>query len=149
VTSLTEDLNKARDKIANLLSTIDELQTADSAAQLATKRAERDLRESQERALRLEREIEGWKGLRFDRTPTVRSTGLRVPSYGSSVRGRRMVSGGSQAAAGPGAATREATAGARDGTPSREISRRDGTPLVESPAETMLSRKVSNTKGFL
>jgi len=130
VSSLTDDLNKSRDKIANLLSTIEELQTSDSAAQLATKRAERDLREQTERALRLEREVEGWKGLRFDRSPTVRSGTLRVPSYGSSVRGRRIASGGSQAPTGAGA--------------------REGTPALEAPlTETRLARKVSNTKGFL
>jgi myosin protein heavy chain len=64
---LTEDLNKARDKISNLLSTIDELQTSDSTNQLAAKRAERELREAKENALRLERELEGWKALKVER----------------------------------------------------------------------------------
>ncbi|RDI87036.1 hypothetical protein Vi05172_g3119 [Venturia inaequalis] len=66
-TSLAEDLNKARDKISNLLSTIDELQTSDSGNQLAAKRAERELREEREQKLRLERELEGWKSLRFEK----------------------------------------------------------------------------------
>jgi len=66
-TSLSEDLSKARDKISSLLSTIDELQSSDSASQLAAKRSERELREEKERVLRLERELEGWKGLRFER----------------------------------------------------------------------------------
>ena len=39
-TLLTEDLNKARDKIGSLLSTIAELQAMDSSS----KRAERELR---------------------------------------------------------------------------------------------------------
>ena len=64
---LSEDLTKARDKISNLLSTIDELQTSDSANQLTAKRAERELREARENALRLERELEGWKSLRLER----------------------------------------------------------------------------------
>lgn len=64
---LSEDLNKARDKISNLLSTIDELQTSDSTNQLTAKRAERELRETRENALRLERELEGWKALRVER----------------------------------------------------------------------------------
>jgi len=34
---------------------------------LAAKRAERELREEREKALRLERELEGWKVLRMDR----------------------------------------------------------------------------------
>jgi hypothetical protein len=59
---------------------------------LAARRGERELREERERALRLERELEGWKGLRFERS-SVRGPGsVRVPSWGSgvgSVRGRR------------------------------------------------------------
>jgi myosin protein heavy chain len=62
-----DDLNKAREKISNLLTTIDELQSSDSAAQLAAKRAERELREEREKGLRLERELEGWKQLRVER----------------------------------------------------------------------------------
>jgi len=65
--ALSEDLSKARDKISSLLSTIDELQSSDSASQLVAKRAERELREEKERVLRLERELEGWKGLRLER----------------------------------------------------------------------------------
>jgi myosin protein heavy chain len=55
---------------------------------LAARRGERELREERERALRLERELEGWKGLRFER----RAGSGRGPSWGSgvgSVRGRR------------------------------------------------------------
>ena len=64
---LADDVAKARDKISNLLSTIDELQSSDSQSQLAAKRAERELREEREKALRLERELEGWKVLRMER----------------------------------------------------------------------------------
>ena len=66
-TQLTEDVNKARDKIATLLTTIDELQSSDSQSQLQAKRAEREVREEREKVLRLERELEGWKGLRLER----------------------------------------------------------------------------------
>jgi len=94
-TSLTDDLAKARDKISNLLSTIDELQTSDSANQLAAKRAERELREERERGLRLERELEGWKGLRFERNSA--RGGLGVPgglgSEAGSIRGRSIKEG--------------------------------------------------------
>ena len=55
---LQDDLNKSRDKVERLLSTIDELQQSDSSAQLAAKRAERELREEKEKSLRLERELE-------------------------------------------------------------------------------------------
>lgn len=78
--SLAEDINKARDKIASLLSTIDELQSSDSAAQLAAKRAERELREEREKCLRMERELEGWKGLRVERR-----SALGVPGAGSDI----------------------------------------------------------------
>jgi myosin protein heavy chain len=45
-----------------LLKTIDELQSSESDVQLEKRRAERALAEEKERALRLERELEGWKG---------------------------------------------------------------------------------------
>lgn len=46
---------------------MDELQAEEARSQLAARRAERDLREEKEKALRLERELEGWKGLRMER----------------------------------------------------------------------------------
>jgi myosin protein heavy chain len=85
--STQEDLNKARDKISNLLNAIDELQSSDSAAQLAAKRAERELREEREKALRLEREVESWKSRHIERR-----SALGVPGAGSEageVRSRR------------------------------------------------------------
>ena len=79
-TQLTDDIAKGRDKIERLLQTIDELQAEETSSQLAAKRAERDLREEKEKALRLERELEGWKGLRMER-------GGRGSEWGGSVRG--------------------------------------------------------------
>ena len=64
---LSDDVSKGRDKIERLLTTIDELQAEETRSQLAAKRAERDLREEKEKGLRLERELEGWKGLRMER----------------------------------------------------------------------------------
>lgn len=64
---LSEDVSKGRDKIERLLQTIDELQAEETKSQLAARRAERDLREEKEKGLRLERELEGWKGLRMER----------------------------------------------------------------------------------
>lgn len=94
-TSIASDLSKARDKISSLLSTIDELQSSDSANQLVAKRAERELREAKERELRLEREMEGWKSLRLERGS--RAGSLNPPPAGlfggaeggGSVRSRR------------------------------------------------------------
>ena len=80
---LQDDVAKGRDKVERLLQTIDELQAEDAKSQLAAKRAERDLREEKEKGLRLERELEGWKGLR-----TERAKGLSSASeWGGSVRG--------------------------------------------------------------
>ena len=79
-----EDLNKARDKISNLLSTIDELQSSDSTNHLAAKRADRELREEKEKSARLERELEGWKSLRVERR-----SALGVPGAGSEAGGSR------------------------------------------------------------
>jgi len=55
---LQEDIARSRDKVEKLLATIDELQSSDSTNQLSARRAERELREEKEKALRLEREIE-------------------------------------------------------------------------------------------
>ncbi|OJD16696.1 hypothetical protein AJ78_03166 [Emergomyces pasteurianus Ep9510] len=64
---LSDDIAKSRDKIDRLLKTIEELQSSDSENQLQARRAERELREEREKSLRLERELEGWKGLRVER----------------------------------------------------------------------------------
>jgi myosin heavy chain 9/10/11/14 len=64
---LQDDISKSRDKAERLLQTIDELQSSDSENQLQARRAERELREEREKALRLERELEGWKALRMER----------------------------------------------------------------------------------
>lgn len=85
---LSEDLSKSRDKIERLLQTIDELQASDSSNQLAAKRAERELREEREKSLRLERELEGWKGLRMERE-SVRRSGTLAALSDADVRSRR------------------------------------------------------------
>lgn len=64
---MNDDVNKARDKIERLLRNIDELQQGDTETQLQARRAERELREEREKALRLERELEGLKALRIER----------------------------------------------------------------------------------
>jgi myosin heavy chain 9/10/11/14 len=129
--TLEEDLTRQRDKNATLLQTISDLQASDTENQLAARRAEREFREEHEKVLRLEREMEGWKGLRFEKG-SVRAPGsLRVPSSGiGSVRGRREGSV------------------ARDGGIARETSPVPGAnpPVVIPPR---MSRRVSNTKGFL
>ena len=133
-TQLQEDVSKGRDKISALLNTIDELQSSDSQAQLATKRADRELREEREKALRLERELEGWKGLRMERGSSLHRSGTMLAlgqlSEGLGVTRRRVSS--------------------------RKTSGR-GAPKsvkIEEEAETDtavegLTRKESTTKGFL
>ncbi|KAJ6034935.1 uncharacterized protein N7446_009692 [Penicillium canescens] len=68
---LNDDINRARDKIERLLRNIEELQHNDSDAQLLARRAERELREEREKALRLERELDGWKAIRAERGSTI------------------------------------------------------------------------------
>ncbi|KAJ5966320.1 hypothetical protein N7481_013034 [Penicillium waksmanii] len=58
---LTEDMNKAQDKISRLLQNIDELNQGDTDTQMRVRRAERELREEKEKVLRLERELGGYK----------------------------------------------------------------------------------------
>lgn len=58
---LSDDMNKAQEKIARLLQNIDELQQGDTDTQLKIRRTERELREEKEKALRLERELGSYK----------------------------------------------------------------------------------------
>ncbi|KJR85249.1 myosin heavy chain [Sporothrix schenckii 1099-18] len=60
---LQDDVTRMRDKADKLLKTIDELQASESSIQLTARRAERELREEKEKALRLERELDSWKNL--------------------------------------------------------------------------------------
>jgi myosin protein heavy chain len=60
---LQEDIARGRDKIEKLLKTIDDLQVSESEAGLAARRAERAAKEEAAKALRLEREVEGLKGM--------------------------------------------------------------------------------------
>lgn len=84
---LTDDMNKARDKIQGLLSNIDELHKGDTETQLQARRMERELREEREKALRLERELGGWKALRVERGSTTRSTPISAFNDMGSRRG--------------------------------------------------------------
>ena len=65
---LSEEIASKNSKIERLLANIDELAAEDSRNQLAARRAERDLREEKEERVRLEREVEGWKNLRVERS---------------------------------------------------------------------------------
>lgn len=76
---LTDDVSKGREKIERLQQQIQELHAEEAKSQLAARRAERDLREEREKALMLERELEGWKGLRMER-------GARPTEWGSERR---------------------------------------------------------------
>ena len=87
---LTDDLNKSRDKVERLLQTIDELQQSDSSAQLAAKRAERELREEREKSLRLGRELDAGRLIRAEQQNARRSGTLAALSdngMGGSRRG--------------------------------------------------------------
>ncbi|KAJ5759946.1 hypothetical protein N7520_007102 [Penicillium odoratum] len=84
---LNEELNKGRDKIERLLRNIDELQQVDTETQMQARRAERELREEREKALRLERELEGWKALRVERTSTIGRLPMAAMSDVGSRRG--------------------------------------------------------------
>ncbi|KAJ6092567.1 hypothetical protein N7486_007856 [Penicillium sp. IBT 16267x] len=84
---LNEELNKGRDKIERLLRNIDELQQVDTETQMQARRAERELREEREKTLRLERELEGWKSLRVERTSTIGRLPMAAVSDVGSRRG--------------------------------------------------------------
>ncbi|CAG8949018.1 hypothetical protein HYFRA_00002146 [Hymenoscyphus fraxineus] len=86
---LEEDVARARDRAEKLLKTIDELQSSDSTNQLSARRAERELREEREKALRLERELEGWKAGAVRRNGAwgtgVEENGIEIPKRKSSI----------------------------------------------------------------
>lgn len=68
---LTDEVNKSRDKVDRLLANIEELQQSDSEKHLLVRRTERELHEEREKTSRLEREVDGWKGLWGERGSTV------------------------------------------------------------------------------
>lgn len=70
---LEEDISRSRDKVEKLLKAIDELQSSESSVQLTARRAERELREEKEKALRLERELETFKSRGVYATGSIRS----------------------------------------------------------------------------
>lgn len=118
---LTEDISKSRDKIERLLKTIDELQTSDSQNQMQARRADRELREEKDKAMRLDRELEGWKALRVERG----GSAIIGRNGGASELGERLGASGSRR--GSGVYVGSGPNGA-----------------IEVP-----QRKTSNTKGFL
>ncbi|KAH6628272.1 P-loop containing nucleoside triphosphate hydrolase protein [Chaetomium tenue] len=87
---LNEDMGRMRDKMDKLLKTIEELQASESNNELAARRAERELREEKERALKLEREVEGWK-MRMEKGITGGSGVSAAGSvFGGSMRSRHV-----------------------------------------------------------
>ncbi|KAH0604680.1 uncharacterized protein H6S33_006348 [Morchella sextelata] len=77
---LEEEVTKGKEKLERLLKTIEELEAAHSEHQLIARRAEREAREEREKSLRLERELEGWKGMRLDRNANSRSNTMAALS---------------------------------------------------------------------
>lgn len=87
---LSEDMGRMRDKMDKLLKTIEELQASESNNELAARRAERELREEKERALKLEREVEGWK-MRMEKG-VIGGSGVSAAGsvFGGSMRSRHV-----------------------------------------------------------
>ena len=83
---LSDEIAKGRERTDRLLSTIEELHTESSNHQLTARRAQRDLKEEVEKGLLLERELDGWKGLRMERTSALRNGGSE---WTGSMRGKR------------------------------------------------------------
>jgi myosin protein heavy chain len=86
---LSEDMSRMRDKMDKLLKTIEELQASESNNELAARRAERELREEKERALKLEREVEGWK-MRMEKGITGSGMSAAGSVFGGSMRSRHV-----------------------------------------------------------
>lgn len=132
-----EDLNRMRDRADKLLKTIDELQASESANQLQTRRAERELREEREKAARLERELDSWKNLRSEKGSALGSVAGSIMS--SSARG-----GGGMTRSGTMATMRSSgLASVAD-----EETDADGHVVIPK-RKSSISRVPSLTKGFL
>lgn len=128
---LTDDAARLRDKVDKLLRNIDELQASESGLQLTARRAERELREEKDRALRLERELEGWKNLRMEKA----SAGSVLGSVAGSILGTGM-----------GSVRRVGTW--RSGMAGSEAD--EAASMVEIPKrKSSIGRAPSLTKGFL
>lgn len=56
-----EELSRYEAKIKNLQETVESLQSAETTHRLATRRAERELKDGKEKTLRLQRDLEEWK----------------------------------------------------------------------------------------
>ncbi|KAH0538192.1 hypothetical protein FGG08_005208 [Glutinoglossum americanum] len=132
---LEDEISKARDKTDRLLQTIEELQSEGSTSQLAARRAERELREEREHSLRLERELEGWKGLRLER-----GAGGGSRSNTLAVGGLSEVS--EESGNGSGSGGSEESSGGTGGV--HVVGKRSSVGSVVVP-----QRKASNSKGFL
>ncbi|SPQ19096.1 821b4c22-5052-40eb-93df-7bf7ac466141 [Thermothielavioides terrestris] len=89
---LADDVARMRDKADKLLKTIEELQASESNAELAARRAERELREEREKVLSLERELEGWRA-RVEKGGAAAAAGAGSV-FGGSVRGRHAAAAG-------------------------------------------------------
>jgi hypothetical protein len=159
---LENDLHRQRERVGDLLKSIDDLQSVISEKELITRRTERELKEEREKALRLEREIEGWKGLRFERSSVRAGSGvLRVPSsHIGSIRGRREGSvplsialRGVSPTPSSIAALPQTTSSNADKQPSVEpeveTEEDDGKSVPPRALRRVSLRRVSNSKGFL
>lgn len=132
-TQMQEDLARMRDKIDKLLKTIEELQSSESANQLQARRAERELRSEQEKAARLERELESWKMLRSEKGSVVGSVA------GSVISGR-------------GGMTRSGTLATMRSSGLASVADEDesvGSHVTIPERKSSISRVPSLTKGFL
>ncbi|RYC55098.1 hypothetical protein CHU98_g11111 [Xylaria longipes] len=129
-TQLNDDVSRLRDRVEKLLKTIDELQASESTNQLTARRAERELRAEKEKALRLERELAGWKHLRMEKG-SVNGGSVRFGTPGLDGGSRRVSS-------------------IRNGTPSADETVSLGGTGIEVPKrKSSIGRTPSLTKGFL
>lgn len=132
-----EDLHRMRDKADKLLKTIDELQASESANQLQTRRAERELLQEREKIARLERELDSWKNLRSEKGSVLGSVAGSIMS--SSTRGGGMTRSGTMATM--------RSSGLASVMDEEEVDA-DGRVVIPQ-RKSSISRVPSLTKGFL
>ena len=150
-TNLNRDLNNARAEISTLNAQLKDYQAAETSHQQALKKATREMQQERDRAQRIERELEGWRGLRMEKENRRSGSFGGYPPLGDSPdASNRRVSGSFGGSGGGGGGEKfgkRAISGSLNGGSIGGGSGGGGN--YGGDIDRMSSRKISGTKGFL
>ena len=150
--SLNRDLNNARAEIATLHSQLKDHQAAEASHQQALKKANREMHQERDRAHRIERELEGWRGLRMEKENRRSGSFGGYPPLGDSPdASNRRISGSfgmGNGGSGGDKVGKRAISGNLNGGGSMGGGSGGGSNYG-GDFDRLSSRKISGTKGFL